>query len=143
MKSELKAKLDQALRILTEIWDDLDADQQDGIPALPGKRVNLADKGWFTMREAMAWTGLGRKYLSEKMSQRRLWYQRLPGGRGGYGSIRIPKAHLDEQIVRGFPVLDMPRSITEIEHVTHGRPLARLIPGPKVDEDNLPPPRVK
>ena len=103
------------------------------------ERPPLADKGWFTMKEAMAWTGLSRKYLSEKMAEGRLWYQRF----GGRGDIRIPKAHLDEQMARSFPLLDVPLTLADLERMPP-RPLTRLIPGPKIERDpNKPYTRLK
>lgn len=99
------------------------------------KASKLADKGWFTIREASAWSGLGRRFLMEKINEGRLWHQRV-SGRGGWGEIRIPRAHLDDQIVKGFPVLDLPTGAIEADLV-HSRPVTRLIPRPKSDKKGV------
>ena len=127
-------------RLLEEAQGVLPPDECAGLGKLFANRkgANLADKGWFTIKEAMAWTGFGRDRLCAMMHQRKLWYQKFPG-RGGRMEIRIPHAHLDDQMAKGFPVLDLPLSITEKE-ITHNRPVTRLIPGPKLeDDDQLPP----
>jgi len=92
MNPDKEAKLDQVIHLF------------EAISTLPAKKVNLADKGWFTIKEAMTWSSLSRRFLSGMMAEGRLWHKRF----GGRGDIRIPKAHLDAQIVLGFPVLDMP-----------------------------------
>jgi len=80
-------------------------------------------KGWLTVSEAAAWIGFGRKFILQKMQEGRLWFQRC-GGRGG-GEVRIPRAHLDEQMALGFPRLNGP------SRVCLARPLKELIPGPE------------
>jgi len=147
MTANLAAVLKLIHRLIEEAEDELPPDERVGLGALlTGQNgVRLADKGWFSMREAMAWTGFGRKQLNDMIKQRRLWYQKFPG-RGGKGEIRIPRAHLDDQMAKRFPVLDLPRSMTEAaiaDFLVHNRPVTRLIPGPKQeDDDSLPPPRV-
>jgi len=137
MNPELEAKMDHLIH-LTET-----------ILALLDKKVNPADKGWLSAKEAGTWIGRSREFIGKMISQRRLWCQR-GGGRGG-GEVRIPKVHLDEQMVRGFPVLQIPpRALDRLEAeraaaklLRESRPLRDLIPGPEVDKSKLPPERVK
>jgi hypothetical protein len=143
------AIVETILRLAESLKSELPPEERGGLDVLlaagkTGPGARLADKGWFTLQEAAVWTGRGRKFLNAMIRERKLWYQRFPGrGRGGGGEIRIPRAHLDDQMARSFPVLDMPMSILDADSLTHNRPVTRLIPLPKTDDDDLPPPRVK
>ena len=136
MNPEQEAKIDHLVHLL------------EAILALLDKKVNQADKGWLSIDEAGAWLGRSPKYIRQKLKERRLWCQRLPG-RGG-GELRIPKAHLDEQMALGFPVLQIPpRALERLDAeraaaklLREARPLKDIIPGPERDESKQPPQRV-
>jgi len=101
--------------------------------------ISLAGRGWLTIKQAMIWTGFGRDFLSKQMKEGRLWFQ-VFNGRGGKPEVRIPKAHLDGQMIRRFPILDIPLVPDEntVEALVNDRPLTRLLPGPKAERPKGP-----
>jgi len=133
MNADFAEKLDCAMRLIMEVRGCFVTGQQESSPMLSAKKVNPADKGWFTIKDAMDWTGLGRDHLRNLMREGKLWYRKV----GGRGDVRIPKAHLDEQMVLGFPALDVTMTLAELERQA-SRPVTRLIPGPKRDDDCKP-----
>jgi hypothetical protein len=102
-----------------------DEPSADASPDRPGSGPQA--RGWLTIEEAMRWTSFSRQYLTEKMNTGRLWFQKY----GGHGNsrIRIPKAHLDEQMAKGFPLLDLPEGDI-VRFLMEAPPLSRLIPAP-------------
>jgi len=98
----------------------------------------LSERGWLNLDEASRWTCFSRTFLKRMMKEGRLWYQKY-----GRRDIRIPKAHLDEQMASGFPVLDIPGR-AELRRLLDAPPLMRMIPGPlAAKHPNKPPTRLK
>jgi len=151
MNTDRDAIIDKAIMLLQSAKSEPETLEDGAAPEVSesGRPLSsLADKGWLSVEEAAAWIGRSHKYIRKKLRERRLWCQRLPG-RGG-GELRIPKAHLDEQMALGFPVLKIPpRALERLDAeraaaklLREARPLKDIIPGPERDESKQPPQRV-
>ena len=96
-----------------------------------GKMERSEDPYWLTVKEAADRSRFSVDFLYEKNRQGRLWFSTGEDRK----LARVPRFHLDEQVARRFPLLDM-ESIDELiercrEKTTND--LRLLIPGRRVD----------
>lgn len=97
----------------------------DGLESASGRSEGPVLPGWLTVAEAARWARHSKGFIYEKIDQGRLW---VAGQRHGW---RIYRAHLDEQIARGWPRLEMAlpsETVLQVLETTGGR---ILIPRPR------------
>ena len=83
------------------------------------------EKGWLSVAEAAVYGGYTEKFIRDQIREKRL----APCGKRR--GIRIHKAHLDTQILLGFPVLDIGDPAEEVQRALAGPAISDLLPRPK------------
>ena len=83
------------------------------------------EKGWLTLGQAAAWSSFSIKFIRDQICQGKL----IACGRGR--QLRILKAHLDDQILRKFPMVADPNAPLEaVRQAMEKPPITRRLTPP-------------
>jgi hypothetical protein len=117
------------ITILTEQLADT---LKEEFSALSARMTSPLTPAWLTISDAAKHASFSEPFIRKLIRDKKICVS------GKHKAIRIYRPHLDEQIARGFPVLNFKTSFEQADEILASKPVTNYLPRPKDSEPSVP-----